>query len=215
MIKKVYIDEETTGTDPHRHGIIQIAMQFWIDREPVEEPLVLRLQPFKTDAIAQEALDVNGISELELFAADRLTPQEGFKQATAYLAKRIDKYDKVDKAFFVGFRAQFDSDFFRAFMGKNGDTYYGSWFYTPPLDVMMLAGYLLQRWRHKMVNFKLKTVYEFLHPELAGKWTEEDWHDAMFDIARTIDIENRLRYVAAGLWTPETGFKKDLQPTQP
>lgn len=207
MIKKVYVDEETTGTNPLSHGLIQIAMQHWVDREPVEEPLILRIQPFKTDAIAQEALDVNGISELELFASDRLLPKDAYDQVAGYLAKRIDKYNRLDKAFFVGFRAQFDSDFLRAFMGKNGDTYYGSWFYTPPLDVMMLAGYLLQRWRHKMENFKLKTVYEFLYPELQGKWTEDDWHDAMFDIQRTIDIENRLRYVAAGKWTPETGLK--------
>jgi DNA polymerase-3 subunit epsilon len=202
-VKKLYVDTETTGTDPKRHGIIQIACRTYLDREPTQEPLVLVLKPFEKDVIEDDALKVNGIERDELFKDNRLDPRDAFRLFVKYVGHDTDKYSKTDKMFFCGYRAQFDSDFIREFMMKNGDKYYGSWFWTPPLCYFMLAGYLLQKWRHRMKDFKLRTVYEFLHPEMNGKWSEEEWHDAFHDIERTIDIESRLRLVAAGKWTPE------------
>lgn len=197
-LKNFYCDTETTGTDPHKHGIIQFSGRMYVAGVASDHELNLKIQPFETDEVTDEALEVNGVSRDELFSTDRMTPRHAFMLITRYLSETIDKYDKQDKAFFCGFRAQFDSDFLRAFMAKNGDTYYGSWFWTPVNDVMILAGYILKKWRHMMVNFKLKTVYEFIFPELKDKWTEEDWHDAMFDIERTIDVEQGLREILTG-----------------
>src|SRR5687767_3506938 len=84
MIKKVYADEETTGTDPMRHGLIQIAMRNYRDREPVDEPLVLKIQPFKTDIIEDTALEVNGVTREELFSSDRMEPKEAYQEIMRY-----------------------------------------------------------------------------------------------------------------------------------
>lgn len=196
--KNFYCDLETTGTKADKHGIIQLAGRMYIDGVKQEGELNLKIQPFEQDEITDEALEINGIDRNELFGTDRMTPKHAYMLITRYLGSFIQKYDKTDKAFFCGFRANFDSDFLREFMAKNGDTYYGSWFWTPVNDAFILAGYILKKWRHMMPNFKLKTVYEFLFPELKDKWTEEDWHDAMFDIDRTIDIEQGLREVLTG-----------------
>ena len=37
---------------------------------------------------------------------------------------------------FAGYNARFDMDFVRALFEKSGDSYFGSWFYSAPLDVM-------------------------------------------------------------------------------
>lgn len=198
MIKRLYVDCETTGTDPQRHGLIQWSCIASIDGEQVADGLNLTIQPFENDVIEDGALEVNHITRAELFTADRFIPKHAKKLMDEYLGKHVDKFDTKDKFMFVGFRAGFDSDFTRAFFSKNGDNYYGSWFWVPPLDVMVLAAYLMQRVRHKLPNFKLRTVYEYLHPEKEGIWTEENWHDSMFDIERTIDIEKRLREIVAG-----------------
>lgn len=196
IIKRLYIDTETTGTDPKRNGLIQFSCIAYIDSVPVSDGLNIRLQPFPNDVIEDSALEVNHITREELFKDDRMTPKDGKRIIDQYLAKHVEKFDTKDKFMFVGFRAGFDSDFTRAFFDKCGDRFYGSWFWVPPLDVMVLAGYLLQKYRHRMVNFKLRTVYEFLFP--GSIYTDNDWHDAMFDILRTVDIEGRLREIVTG-----------------
>lgn len=189
-MKKIYLDSETTGTDPKRSGLIQLSAKVIINGE-IKDECNLRLKPFPDDVLDEKALEVNGISELELQASDRMLPKDAYLVFTRMLAKHVDKFNRSDKFLFFAFRAGFDSDFLREFFSKNGDTYYGSWFYTPPLCVMTLAAYILQRERSRLENFKLRTVYNYLFPD--NKFTDEQWHDSMFDIDRTIDIEAELR----------------------
>lgn len=194
-MKKFYVDCETTGTDPKKHGIIQISAKIAIDGV-IKDSLNLLVQPFPTDEINDDALKANGITKEQLFTYDRLEPAGAHKQLCIFLAKWVNKFEKTDKFFWVGYKAAFDSDMLREFFAKNGDTYFGSWFFTPPLCVMSLAGFLLAKRRHAMENFKLKTVYETLYPD--SRYSEEDWHDAMFDIDRTIDVETALRQIIVG-----------------
>lgn len=196
-MKKLYSDCETTGTDPKLHGIIQFSAIGTIDGREVDR-IDIKIQPFTNDVIEDTALEVNGVTREELFASDRLTPKAAHAMIVAFLGRYCDKFKREDKFFWMGYKAAFDADFVREFFIKNGDTYYGSWFFTPPLCVMMLGAYLLQKHRSQMENFKLRTVFNFLYPEMAQYWTEEEWHDSLFDIERTMDIENALRYYARG-----------------
>lgn len=191
-MKKIYVDAETTGTDPQRHGLIQWSARIIINGD-IKRNINLRIRPFPEDIIEEDALEVNGLGPLDMADQTRLAPAEAYKQIVANLEPFVDKYDKKDKMIWLGFRAGFDSDFTRQFFHKNGDTYFGAWFFTPPLCVMTLAAYLLQKERHRMENFKLRTVYNHLHPHMVDHWKDDDWHDSMFDIARTIDIEDALR----------------------
>lgn len=214
-MKKFYIDTETTGVDAKKNGLIQLSAVAVIDgiRKATFDEMI---QPFPTDEIEQSALDVNHVTKEELFQArdmftrrERQTPDTAFKMFANWMGRFVNKFDRTDKAFFVGYRVEFDANFVREFFSKNGDTYFGSWFWVPPLDVMGLAAYLLTRERHRLENFKLRTVYEYLHPETKGQFTDEQWHNSLFDIDRTIDIETKLR-----LKVTKTPQPQPIQPTK-
>lgn len=198
MIKRLYVDCETSGTDPKLHGIIQWTATVMIDGVE-EESIDIKMQPFPDDEISDEALEVNNISREQLFDEIRLTPKQAYVEITRFLAKYISKFDKKDKFFWIGYNARFDADFTREFFNKNGDVYFGSWFWFPILDVAILAGYLLQNQRTKLPDFKLKTVWEFLHPDQLVLHSEDEWHDALFDIKRTVDVEAALRAIVMGV----------------
>lgn len=194
-IKRFYCDLETTGTDAEKHGIIQFSAIVTIDGQKVDS-LTLEMQPLPEDEIDAGALEANGVPEEQLFSSDRIPPAHAYAKITAFLGKYVNKFNRGDKFFWIGYNADFDARFLRAFFKKHGDEYFGSWFFMPILCCMVLAGYLLMKNRQRLSDFKLRTVYEYLYPET--KYSEEDWHDALFDIERTIDIEMALRKIVSG-----------------
>jgi DNA polymerase III epsilon subunit-like protein len=218
---KIYVDTETTGTDPKKNGIIQWTAIALVNGV-IKGRINLKIQPFKDDVIEDTALEVNGLTREELFTPDRLTPQQAHKKITDWLGQFISKFDKLDKAFWLGFKAQFDSDFTREFFYKLGDKFFGSWFWTPPLCLMAFAGILLQKMRARMENFKLKTVFAFLFPAKAREYDEiaqldpdkDPWHDALFDVERTMDVENGLRFFLCGKVAEMCNYPVDIDPEQ-
>lgn len=189
-IKRCYCDTETTGTKPTENAIIQWTAKIVIDGNPVDS-LNLAIQPHEDAVIEETALEANGVTHEELFGPDRLKPRDAYMAIQEFLGAHCDKYNRNDKYFFLGFKAPFDADFTREMFKLQGDNYYGSFFWVPPCCIMSLAGHLLQKERQKLENFKLKTVYEYLFPD--KKYSEEEWHDALFDIDRTIELEEELR----------------------
>src|SRR3712207_9107105 len=88
---------------------------------------------------------------------------EVYAQFVAMLGKHVDKFNKKDKFFLVGYNnAAFDNQFLRGFFLQNGDNYFGSWFWANTIDVMVLATAYLAERRPEMENFKLSTVAKFL-----------------------------------------------------
>lgn len=181
MIKHCFIDLETTGTDPKCHAVIQIAGMI-THYGTVEDTFDFTVRPFPHQVLDQQALDVNKRTEDEIdtFAA----PETVHKVLCDVLCKHVDKYDKHDKMFFIAYYAHFDANFLREWFTNCGDKYFGSWFWTPPIDVAGLAAIKLQKERPHMVNFKLATVAQ----ELGIKVKEEELHDAMTDIELTKQI---------------------------
>ena len=188
-MKMVYVDLETTGLDPEKNGVIQIAAIVEIDGE-VKELVNLTVRPFMGDIVTEEALKVNGrtIEDLRAFRP----AAEVYNEFVGVLGKYVDKYDWKDKFLWVGYNALFDSSFMRAWFKKNDDAYFGSWFFFPTLDVMVLAAAYLMEDRAEMKNFQLGTVAEMLDVKLEGKL-----HDAMTDIRMTRDIFKKFKVVAS------------------
>lgn len=184
-MKQFFCDLETTGTDPSKHGVIQIAGCIVIDGEE-RESFNFRTRPFKGDMVSQEASAVTGINmeQMKEFPA----PEKVFGELSAMLGKYVDKFKRTDKFFFVGYNATFDDGFMRRFWDKNGDKYYGSWFWWPPIDVAVLAANKLGDKRSTMPNFKLVTLAEHL-----GIQAEGSAHDAGYDIELTRKIYEAVR----------------------
>ena len=179
MAKLLYLDLETTGLYPWKNAVVQISGEVEIDGE-TKEKFNLLVKPFEGAIIEDSALKVNGRTreELKTFAPG----YEIFGQFRSMLEKYISKWSKTDKFFMVGYNSHsFDSEFLRAFFKKNGEKYYGSYFWSAGHDVMLLAAYKLAEQRPGMKNFKLMTVAK----ELGIEVDESRLHDAEYDIEIT------------------------------
>lgn len=184
MITRCFVDVETTGKDPQRNGIIQIAGIIYNEERDIQ--FDYRCKPFPSDSIEQEALDVNGTT---LFDIETYTdPQEIHNELRGLFKTFVSPYDKLDKMFLYGYNVKFDDNFLRAWWKKNDDNYYGSWFWTPPHCVMMLAAEYLTKVRHGMPNFKQGTVASTLGIE----YDEEGLHSAINDVRITIEIYKKI-----------------------
>lgn len=185
MFKKLYLDLETTGLDPEKSGIIQIAgiIDPGEGVMPVEFDYYMR--PFRNDVISEEALAVTGKTLMQVM--NYPDARGVHKQLTTMLGKYVDRYDSEDKFLLCGYNSTFDANFLRAWFTKCGNTFFGSYFWHPPIDIMAVAGWVLQNERHSMENFKLATVAAHLQLPIP-----ENMHDAMADIVLTKEIEDAL-----------------------
>lgn len=186
MSKLFYFDVETTGLDAKKHGIHQLSGAIEIDGKIVEK-FNYNIKPFGTAVIEPDALKIAGVTIAQISA---YRPEdEVYRDLIAMLNRYCDKYVPSDKFFLVGFNnASFDNQFLREFFLRNGDKYFGSYFWSGSLDVFILATQKLMDIRHTMADFKLRTVAETLGIVI----DESKLHDAMYDIEITREILKRL-----------------------
>jgi DNA polymerase III subunit epsilon len=186
MLKILYLDLETTGVKFWRNGIHQISGAIEIDGE-VKEEFNFHVQPYKDAAVELEALQIAGITKEDL--EDYASFEDVYTEIVSMLSRYVDKFKKTDKFHIVGYNnAAFDNPFFRAFFVQNGDNYFGSWFWSSAIDVMVLAAEKLKYERSKMPDFKLKTVAAFMGIEI----DETKLHNATYDIYLTREIYKKL-----------------------
>ncbi len=182
MAKLFFFDLETTGLLHWKNGIHQMSGCIDIDGV-TKEIFDFKVRPNPKAIIEQSALDVAGVTKEQVEAYP--TMQEVYKELIEILSKYVDKFDKKDKFYLIGFNnASFDNQFLRAFFVQNNDNYFGSWFWSNPLDVFIMATPKLMSVRHEMENFQLKTVAKKLGIEI----DESRLHDAVYDIEITREI---------------------------
>lgn len=182
--KLLFIDTETTGLYAPGAGLVQVAGIVEIDGQEVEE-FNLWARPHKGDLLNKEALDVIGKTREELAALP--DPADTFREFLDILDRHVDRFDKTDKFFLVAYNASFDNEHLRAWWKKCGGEYFGSYFWTPPLCVMTLAGIALRPSRPDLPNFKLATVAQAMRITAEG-----DPHDALTDVRLSAGIWRRL-----------------------
>lgn len=179
---KMFFDLETTGLKTNKHGVHQISGYIEVD-DVIVERFDFRVRPNPKAKIEQEAMDIGGVTEQQIL----MYPAMGavYRDMLDLLGRHCDRFDRKDKLWLVGFNNRsFDDPFFRAWFEQNGDTYFGAWFWSDSLDVMVLASqYLLNR-RAKMPNFQLKTVAK----ELGIEVDESKLHDSSYDVYLTRKI---------------------------
>lgn len=175
-MKVLFFDLETTGTLVNRHGIHQISGEIVINGE-IKETFDLHVQPNPKAQIEEDALKVGNVTREQIMAYPPMG--EVYQQFVGILSKYVDKYDKQDKFFLAGYNnASFDNQFLRAWFIQNGDKYFGSWFWSNAIDVMVLATPYLAAKRAEMPNFKQGTVAKTLGIAI----DDSKLHDALYDI---------------------------------
>lgn len=180
--KILFFDVETTGVDYKAHCIHQFAGLLEINGEVVEE-FNLNMAPKEGAEINDDALAISNVTREQLADYPNAVGTMFAFQKT--LKKHIDPYGKTDKAFLAGYNnVGFDNLFLRAAWPDN---YFGSFFWSNSLDVMVFASQYLLHDRPNMENFKLGTVAEYLGVEIEG-----ELHDALTDVRLTRAIYNTV-----------------------
>jgi len=190
--KYLFIDVETTGINPDCNGLTQVSGSVQVG-DALMESFDYFVRPFPQDIIESTALEVTGIDRRQFLPPDHPDhlsvpgqlfedPREIYVRLHTMLKKYVDQYDKGDKFHFVGYNAHsFDMPFLRRFWEKNNDRFFGSWFWYPCLDVMLVWAQILQDKRAELPNFKLATVAKYAGIDV----DETRLHDSHYDIELT------------------------------
>lgn len=186
-MKLLFFDLETTGIKYWKNGIHQISGEIVIDGE-TKETFNYNVCPNPQCEVDETALQVCGVTREQIFAYPDM--HEVYLEFVNMLSKYVDKYNKDDKFFLVGYNnASFDNSFLKAFFVQNGDSFFYSWFWVNSIDVMVLATQHLMMKRHLMKDFKQETVARMLGIELDSS----KLHDAAYDIWLTRQIYEAVK----------------------
>jgi len=177
-MKRIWIDTETTGTDPNLHDIWQLAGI--IETGEREKGFNFKIRSFNMDTVSKEAIDVGGVTMEQL--AGFPDAQTVFVEFSNLLSMYVSPYNRQDKFTIYGFNAKFDEEMLRSWWKKCGNKFYGSYFWWPSIDIAQLAHMHLMDMgkRQTMPNFKLGTVADTMNVHIDGTL-----HDAMTDIMLT------------------------------
>ena len=186
--KYVYFDTETGGVDPKTSALLSLAMIY--ECGDVREELCVYIRPGLGKECNPIALQVNGFTTEEIENSDRFISQrKAYEKIIAWLGPKINKFDRKDKAWLVGYNSQaFDTPFLVEFFREMNDQYFFSWFWSDNLDVRVLAASALRESRRSMKNFKLMTVAKHLNLEV----DESQAHDALYDVKITREVFKAL-----------------------
>lgn len=178
--KIFWFDTETTGTDPKRNGIHELACIVEIDGI-IREKKVWNIKPAESCIIEDEALKVSGVTRevLETYIPEN----EAYNQIISFLGKYVSKRDKKDKYKLCGYNVHFDMEMFIEFFNRNNDKWFFTWFWSGPIDVMSKAAELFRNVRPLMKDFKLATVVKELEINCL-----DNFHGALFDIEITREV---------------------------
>ena len=190
MSKILWVDTETTGTDPTRHGLIQVAMIAVVD-SCVAGEFSMVADPFAADVVDSEALAVRGLTADDLMTGT--PPFELHNEIKRFLGRYVDKYDRADKFVPAGYNVVFDVRFLRAFFTKCHDKYFGSWVMPYTLDLLPVVRFLSVSGLLDVPDCKLSTICAKFGVAL------DEAHDAMSDIKATMSLyETLLEHIPGG-----------------
>jgi DNA polymerase III epsilon subunit-like protein len=185
MMKEAFIDTETTGVDPMKHGLFMIGGIIRIDGV-IKEEFKFCCDVFAEDEFAEDAMKKHGYTPEDIGKFP--DPFNTLLSLVTLLGQYVDKYNKQDKYHFIGYGAEFDNKFLRRWFESVGDQYFGSWFWHPWIDVMSLAAEALKQDRHTMPNFQLETVAKYFKIKI----DDDQTHDALYDARLTMQVYDQI-----------------------
>jgi DNA polymerase-3 subunit epsilon len=186
-MKLFYFDVETTGLSAAKCAIHQLAAIVEVDGE-IKEKFNINIKPFEGAMINDKSLSIGCVTK-ECISNYEVDYKQAYNSLKALLETYVDKYDKKDKFFLVGYNnASFDNHFFRALWLKNNDKYFASLFHSVPFDCFILSGYRLRNDFAEFGNFKLASTCKLLGIHV----DDNKLHDAMYDVELTRELYLKL-----------------------
>ncbi len=189
-MKRCWIDTETTGLDPERNGLIELAVIIEVDGL-ISAKQEFHMKPFEYDVVTEKALEINKRTREEIMAYP--DPRGVHKQVVDLFSTVVDKFNRADKFIFAGYNVGFDLDFLSMWFKKCQDDYFGSWTDGHPIDPLPVLRWLRAYGYIDLPNLRLGTVCDHFGVELG-----EAAHGALADIQATRElataIERNLHY---------------------
>ena len=171
----IFVDVETTGLDPSRHSVVQIAALAVCKGKIVEEFNAF-CQPNEGREIDQRALQVNGFTAEKLFS---------FEEHVVVAKKFFDFLDKYavqkypEQLIFCGWNARFDFNFIMSFLDLNHYSHVKIYFDEDYLDIKQFAVQEVN-----LPHYRLGEVAK----KLGLSVSENELHDGIYDIRLTYQI---------------------------
>ena len=183
MGKILYFDTETTGLDPVKNDIIEIAGIVEIDGV-IKEEFDFKCQPFSFTNVDQKALDVHGLTLDQI--KEFQTPKEAYASLIVIFDKYINKFNKKDKFIPAGYNVGFDVAFLFSFFTKSGNPYCGAYLDYHKVDPLPVLLMLDLKGSLMFDGFKLTEVCMALDIPL------EDAHNALSDVRATRKVIQKV-----------------------
>jgi len=184
--KLLFMDTETTGTEPSLHGLTQVAGI--IDEVEIRggilvpkeiERFDLKCQPFRGKKISDKALEVNGLTRADL--ESRPEPIGVYQELLALFDKHVDRYKRADKFILVGQNPKFDYDFVSQWFKDCRNEYFYAYVDYHLQDIGVFTNAFRLLGKLDVPNTKLETIAKHFNLPLKA-------HDAMSDISVTRTI---------------------------
>jgi len=184
MAKLLYIDTETTGLDPEKCDIIQLAGIIEIDGKE-EQSFMFNIKPKDDCQWTQEAIEKHKINK-ELAMNYFTSREETLSLLTKYMSRFCKQDDYYDRFFMVGYNIKFDEKFIRKFFAEmtQSEKFFNKWFWFPSIDVAQIVALRTLEARDQFNNFKLETVCQAMGIDFDAN----EAHNAMFDIIKTREL---------------------------
>jgi len=175
MIKLLYFDCETTGLDFISDQIIEMAGVYDENGKAIRA-FNLKLRPTVTSDFSSALKIQNKALEEVLAYPER---QAGYKKFIDFLDGCVNRFDKEDKMYLVGYNIQFDKRFLQNLFDEFNNKYFGSYFNFECIDVLSLAAVFKLHGNMLSQNLKLSSVCQAANINL------KDAHTALEDVIAT------------------------------
>lgn len=189
-MKVFWMDTETSGTDPKKHGLIQIGYIIEIDYKAMADGNIFIDPTSYGKELDPEALEYNGITPEEI--KEKSVPiSEIWLTLHRVLGTYVNKYDRNDKFVIGGHDVEFDIDFLKALWDHFGDKYFYSYFQIgTAIDTKKLASWWMWTggFETTPASTKIMDITNVLGIEIEGKE-----HDALNDITLTRKCALRMK----------------------
>ena len=184
MKKVIYIDTETTGLYPDRHGMIEVACIVEYDKKVVDK-LAFNINALtynKPIEVTDDALEINGKSIKEINGYPRSKKQ--FRMFLNFLGTHVNQYDKEDKLQVIGYNPDFDMKMIQSWFEDNGNDFCWAYFKNT-MDVWQMVKHLEYAGKIDTENHQLGTMCQYFG-------IKHDAHKAMADIKATRKLHHLL-----------------------
>ena len=188
MNKVLWVDTETTGLNPAKCTVHQVAGMIMVDGK-LQEEFNLMFRPAEGAVVEKGALQVSGLTLEDVNSRD-LSSFDAYTIFDNLLCTYVNKFSKEDKFVLAAYNANFDAGFLNAWYNTHGNKYFfglcqgGA--YLDPLQMALLLE-IKEGEKIFRPDRKLVTVAKHYGVKL------DNAHDALADIKAT-------RGVCAKIW---------------